>query len=228
MAGLVTGNKTASKIERGNDFNATPYEALAALLAAERRNLPRRIWEPAAGSGSLVVPLRNRGFDVTATELRYRGCPDCTGGIDFLSDVAERYRPPGDKVGIVTNPPFGIVEEFIERAAASVPYVALMMRLAFLESEGRFGWWQRMGLRRVHLIVERLPMMHREGYEGPKLSKSAMAFAWFIFEPMKPPPRFASLRWVSYRAALRKHPFTEADLPPESEDRPALLSWGSD
>jgi len=228
MAGLLTGNKTASKAARGDDFYASPYAALPPLLVAEGKRLPRVLWEPAAGNGALAIPARNRGFTVHATDLRNWGCPDCEPDIDFTGPLAIEYaddlrRTYGDGFGIFTNPPFGIIREFVERASELAPYTAILARLAFLESEGRFNWWPRVGLRRVHIIAERLPMMHRHGYDGPKLSNAGMCFAWFIFEPGKRTLKHVPVRWVSWKQACRRYPQTEADVPPTAEGRLPLF-----
>jgi hypothetical protein len=217
MGGLLTGNKTASAAVRGDDFYASPYAALPPLLTAEGRKLPKVIWEPAAGNGALVMPLRNRGFTVHATDLNDWGCPDCEAEVDFTGPIAAEHGAnlaALESFGIVTNPPFNIIEPFVERAVAMSPYVALLCRLAFLESEGRMKWWKQVGLRRVHLIAERLPMMHRHGYTGPKLSNAGMCFAWFIFEPGKRPASQVPVRWVSWKEACKKFPQTDADVPP--------------
>ncbi|ESZ60672.1 hypothetical protein NL532_24220 [Mesorhizobium sp. C120A] len=224
---LLTGNKTASKEVRGVDFYASPYAALPPLLVAEGKRLPKVLWEPAAGNGALVLPLRNRGFKVAATDINDWGCPDSESSVDFTSDLAAQYgaslRRSHPDFGIVTNPPFGIIEQFVERAVAMSPYVALLCRLAFLESEGRMNWWKQVGLRRVHLISERLPMMHRHGYVGPKLSNAGMCFCWFIFEPGKRPAHQVPIRWISWKAACRKFPQTDADTPPTAKEQLGLF-----
>lgn len=226
MAGMLTGNKTASMADRGPDFYASPYAALPPLLVAEGRKLPRALWEPSCGNGALVLPLRNRGFDVLASDLHDWGCPDSHPEIDFFSNrvtgIADLL-PDDGRYGIVTNPPFGAVEEYIERAVGLAPYVALLLRLAFLESEGRMNWFPHVGLQRVHVIGERLPMMHRHGYEGPKLSNAGMCFAWYIFERDKRPRKSVPLRWWSWKAASRRYPSTDADVPPAAKDQPTLF-----
>jgi hypothetical protein len=62
-----------------------------------------------------------------------------------------------------------------------MPYVVLLLRLAFLESERRRGILEGRGLVRVHVFRKRLPMMHRDGWQGRKAS-SGMAFAWFAWD----------------------------------------------
>ena len=224
---LLTGNKTASKEVRGVDFYASPYAALPPLLVAEGRRLPRVLWEPAAGNGALVIPLRNRRRKVYASDICDWGCPDAEADVDFMSTIAAEYgaslKRSHHEFGIVTNPPFGIIEEFIDRATAMAPYVAILARLAFLESEGRMNWWKQVGLRRVHLISERLPMMHRHGYTGPKLSNAGMCFCWFIFEPGKRPVRQVPVRWISWKEACKRFPQTDADTPPMAKDQLGLF-----
>lgn len=224
MTAILTGNKTATHAERGPNFYASPYAALPPLLKAEGKRLPRRLWEPFCGNGALVLPLRNRGYEVTATDLHDWGCPDSTGAIDFHEAIADEYRPSGENIGIVSNPPFDAIERLVELSIRRAPYVAFLLRLAFLESEGRMGWFPQVGLRRVHVIGERLPMMHRHGYEGPKLSSAGMCFAWFIFEAGKKPIQSVPVRWVSWKQACRAFPETDADLPPIPRDQLGLFS----
>ncbi|MFD1944712.1 hypothetical protein [Paradevosia shaoguanensis] len=224
MTAMLTGNKTASKATRGPDFYASPFAALPSLLVAEGRRVPRVLWEPSCGNGALVLPLRNRGFEVAATDLHWWGCPDSVGEVDFFSNLADVHAPK-EPFGIVTNPPFDGVEEYVERAVGFAPYVALLLRLAFLESEGRMRWFPHVGLRRVHVIGERLPMMHRHGYDGPKLSNAGMCFAWFIFERDKRPIKQVPVRWVSWKEACKVFPQTDEDVPPAARDQDSLLSW---
>jgi hypothetical protein len=60
-------------------------------------------------------------------------------------------------------------------------YVALLLRLPFLEGAGAERLKLTSGVARVHVASRRLPMMHRDGWDGPKAT-SAMAFAWFVWD----------------------------------------------
>jgi hypothetical protein len=82
---------------------------------------------------------------------------------------------------ILTNPPFSLAEEFVEHALELCPHVIMLLRLAFLESERRSPILDTGTLARIHVFRQRLPMMHRDGWTGPKAS-SAMAFAWFVWD----------------------------------------------
>jgi hypothetical protein len=59
--------------------------------------------------------------------------------------------------------------------------VIVLARLALLESSRRTAILERRGLARVHVFRERLPMMHRDGWTGPRAS-SAVPYAWFVWE----------------------------------------------
>jgi len=218
MAGLLP-NKKASFSKRGKDFYASPFEAVPPLLHMEHKRIPHKIVEPCCGNGALVLPFRNRGFSVRASDLGDWGCPDSDAGIDFFSDLVT----VGNDEAIVTNPPFKLIEPFIERATRLADYCAIFARFSFLESQGRYGWFKRMGLQRVHLIVDRLPMMHRFGYEGPKLDEGNICYAWFIFDQTKRPKNFAPVYPVMWRKAIRYYPQFSDDVPPKAKDNYPLL-----
>ena len=57
----------------------------------------------------------------------------------------------------------------------------MLLRLAFLESERRCNILENRGLARVHVFRKRLPMMNRDGWQGPK-ANSGMAFCWMAWE----------------------------------------------
>jgi hypothetical protein len=57
-------------------------------------------------------------------------------GVDFLQDHPTEI-PTGSFAGIITNPPFAHAAAFVERALTVAPYVAMLLRINFLESERR-------------------------------------------------------------------------------------------
>jgi len=142
-------------------------------MRAER--LPEHLWEPAAGKGAIVNVLREAGHTVYASDLIDYGIPAQLSAVDFLME----YRPPLFCDCIVTNPPFKLVDEFVRKAIDLVPKVCMLLRLAYLEGAGRDDVLDR--LTRVHVFKNRLPRMHRDGWEGPKAT-SVVAYAWFVWE----------------------------------------------
>jgi hypothetical protein len=109
----------------------------------------------------------------------------------------EHGLPPG--VGtIISNPPFKLAEQFIEHGLILCPQVIMLLRLAFLEGARRSSILDGGHLARVHVFRNRLPMMHRDGWEGPKVSSGSVAFAWFCWDRAhKGPTELRRISWVS-------------------------------
>src|SRR5262245_19373396 len=159
--------------DRGLDLYETPAVAVEALLRIE--TIPSVVWEPAAGRGAIVNVLRDAGHTVIASDVADYGFP-----LDFQRDfLLETKAPPGVEA-IITNPPFMIAEKFVSHSLELAPLVIMLARLAFLESERRTLILEGRGLARVHIFRNRLPMLHRDGWQGRKAS-TGMAFAWFVW-----------------------------------------------
>jgi hypothetical protein len=105
--------------------------------------------------------------------------PACGDGAIVLPLRAAGYEVRAS--GIVTNPPFKLARAFADRALDLAPYVAMLLRVSFLEGAARRPWFKAGPLARVHISSRRLPMMHRHEWDGPK-STSAIAFAWFVWD----------------------------------------------
>jgi hypothetical protein len=162
-----------SHTERGLDLYETPSVAIEALLRV--KHLPHRIWEPAAGRGAIVGVLRDHGHAVIASDVYDYG------GLHFVGDFLAQEKMPAGCDCILTNPPFRFIEAFVARATALSPLVIMLARLAFYESERRTPILENCGLARIHCFRKRLPMLHRDGWEGRK-ANSGMAFAWFCWD----------------------------------------------
>jgi hypothetical protein len=174
--------------ERGADLYQTPPVATRALMRAEL--LPLRIWEPAAGKTAINV-LRSRNHTVIASDvIDY-------GGLDLVADFMTVTQMPAGCGCILTNPPFRVVNKFIAHALDLSPCVIMLARLALLESVARTEFLKHRHLARVHVFLNRLPMLHRDSWTGPRAS-NAIAFAWFVWDRdhRGPPP----LHWITWEA----------------------------
>ena len=175
--------------ERGDDLYETPAVAVHALMRVE--TLPLHLWEPAAGRGAIVNVLRAAGHVVLASDLVDYGDPTHFPRRDFLM---ERKVPDGCEA-IVTNPPFKLADQFARHALALCPRVIMLLRLAFYESVRRSDILDSGSLARMWCFRKRLPMMHRDDWDGPK-SNSGMAFAWFVFDRAhNGPTQIGRLSW---------------------------------
>ena len=108
------------------DLYETP-EWVTLALAPHLPTTDCVVWEPAAGGGKMVAALSKIGFDVTASDIET--------GRDFLTQPA-----PKPFRAIVTNPPYELATEFIDRALGLVPcngFVAMLLRTDFDHAKTR-------------------------------------------------------------------------------------------
>jgi tRNA G10 N-methylase Trm11 len=165
--------------ERGNDLYETPPAATQALLkACQPLEYMRNIWEPAVGRGAIAHVLEQAGKSVIGQDLL-----DYGAGYPIRRDfLNERIAPPGVDA-IITNPPYRVAQEFAQHAIDLVPDVFMLLRLSMLEGQRvRFPCFNDNTLRHVYVFKQRLPFMHRDGWEGKKIRSSGMAFAWFWWD----------------------------------------------
>lgn len=168
-----TGTGRHPLADRGDDLYSTPPEAVTALLEAVC--LPKRLWDPCSGRQNIVARLRAAGHTVIASDINNYDLP-----LDFQRDFLAVKKAPAGVLGIVCNPPYKNAAEFAEHALELVPFAAMLLKLTFLELERRTALLESGRLAHVLPFRNRLPMMHRDGWNGPRAS-SAMAFAWFVW-----------------------------------------------
>lgn len=172
-------NLTHPYADRALDFYRTPPEATRALMRIE--TLPESIVDPCVGDGAVVDILRDEGGHlVYGCDIVDRGWPRTIVG-DYLAEPMIM-----NDLGIVTNPPYRAAQAFIEKAIHDgALYHAWLLRTNFLESVGRKPFFERYPPSRIWVSSRRLPMMHRDGWGGPK-AKSNQAFAWFVWDSRTP------------------------------------------
>jgi hypothetical protein len=192
--GIATGMAMHRHAERGLDLYETPEPAVSALLDDERFGDETIFWECANGRGAISRVLRSRGYRVIATDIEDYGADDARGGIDFLAQTAA----PKGVTTILTNPPFMHANEFVRHALSLVPRVVILERLAFLAGMGRSDIIDGGQLARVHVFRNRLPMIHRDGWTGPRVNNSAMPLAWFVWDRHHRGP--IEVRRISWKA----------------------------
>ena len=186
------GNQDRIKVLDG--YN-TPPIATEELL--KRVYLPLRVWEPANGNDFMSNVLEARGHRVFRSDI-FLWSKRTNKKMDF---TAEDAAPPtawhGKSFSIVSNPPFSKGRQFVERGMDLLPvggHLCLLLRLQFLESQGRKLMFERYPPLKVSIFSKRLPRMHRFDSSLDKFLKakeadgeraaepgSALAFAWFIW-----------------------------------------------
>lgn len=172
---LAGGNPARGRME--NDFYATHPDSTKALLEVEEIIYPA--WEPACGEGHIAKLIDDPSL--VKTDLVYRGFG--RGEVDFLT-TAEfddyEFRT------IITNPPFNLFQEFVEKALKVATNKVIMFgKLQALEGQKRATFLQKTPLRTVYVFKKRQQPMRNgkcnDEETGKKMS-STMAFAWFVWE----------------------------------------------
>lgn len=178
--------QSRNKYDSDLDPYFTPVEAVKSLICIEK--LPRNLYEPAAGNGAIVKPLRKAGYVVQASDIAYYGF-NCKRADYFSFDISVE--------GIVTNPPFKLAMEFAEKAVSEAPYVAFLLRTNFLESVKRMEFFKAYPPVRIWISSRRLPMMHRHGWKGNK-APSNTCHAWFIWDGFSKSTKVNWFDWKDY------------------------------
>lgn len=161
--------------DRKDDFNETPGIATVAAIihVLPPPSVIGPVWECACGRGAISKLLLATGYRVISTDLAERGFG--FGRIDFLME-----RKPLAST-IVTNPPFKLANAFVRHGLdIGVKHQFILAPLTYLSGDGRSDIIEG-PLARVHVFRNRLPMMHRDGWDGKK-NTSQMSFAWFEFD----------------------------------------------
>lgn len=166
----ITATNNRRTDSETHDFYATDPKAMEMLLAVE--TFSDTVWECAVGQGHLADVLKRKGYKVRASDLIDRGYAN-TEIIDFLSqcDTWE-----GD---IITNPPYKYAKDFVETSMQLTSgKVAMFLKLTFLESKGRKELFEKYPPKVVYVFRGRIEC----GKNGVFVGRSAVAYAWFIWE----------------------------------------------
>ena len=173
LAGMST---TRNRVE--DDYYATPVGATKAVL--DRIDLKGSILEPACGGGHISEVLKEYypNNEIVSTDLIDRGYG--IGGIDFLT---HDYKKKFDNT--ITNPPFSLAKEFIEKALQITnDKVIMFAKIQLLESKARKELFENSPLKYVYVFSKRQNPL-RNGNpldENGKPWASTMCFAWFVWE----------------------------------------------
>lgn len=184
---LVGDNPERGRVE--NDYYATPFNATEALLNALNESgetlSSDTILEPSAGEGHIVKVLKDfyPYNEIVANDIAYRGSRlgiDVNGGIDFLN-----YEPHRKYDTIITNPPFALAQEFIEKALTLTNRRVIMFaKIQLLEGDKRRKMFDNSPLKYVYVFSKRInPLRNGEATdENGKPWASTMCFAWFVWD----------------------------------------------
>lgn len=162
---------TKRNIDIGSEeFYPTPPWATAALISYEE--FEGDIWEPACGDGSMSEVLKKTGCNIYSSDLYDRGYGD--GGVDFLTSQRRA-------VNIVTNPPYALAAAFVHHGLKlAKTKVALLLRLAFLESGARYrDIFSTLPPARVYVFSERITFYPKN---VERKGSGTTAYCWMVWD----------------------------------------------
>lgn len=174
---MATPNTRRNKNARKDDLYTTPPGAVVALL--KREQFSGEIWECAAGRRHISKVLIAHGYSVIESDLTPRAAEVTQE--DFLSSKRK-------VANIITNPPFTIAAEFLEKALElTSDKVAFFVRINFLESDSRKHLFERgTGIKRIYFFTHRLDCpkggVHKRKRNGKPLKAGAVFYCWVVYQ----------------------------------------------
>ena len=163
-------------LDSPDDFPTPPWATRALLkhTLADYRLDTMSCLEPACGVGHMSRVLEESFGSVESSDAYYYGHGQIR---DYLS-----HPFPAKSVDwVITNPPFRLAEEFIQRSFAIARVgVAILARTVFLESVGRYERiFSHSPPTTFAQFVERVPMV-RGRLDGR--ATTATGYSWFVWE----------------------------------------------
>ena len=140
---LHSGNPKDKRREL--DFYPTPPEVTVALMDFLQLD-PITIWEPACGNMAMSNVLEQYGHKVISTDLAQ--------GVDYL------IASPKKVDAIITNPPFNISFQFIEKALNEAGIVAMVLKSQYWHAKKRYTLFMDNPLAYI------LPLTWRPDFKG--------------------------------------------------------------
>jgi hypothetical protein len=147
-----------------NDLYVEPPWCSERLFAVE--TFPEPVWDPCAGTGTIVT-------SACAARLRYTAS-DISTGRDFLIEPA-LIPPP---FSVVTNPPYAIAREIVERALKlGATKVAFLFPVA--RTNAAWRWLGSLPLARMYLLTPRPSVPPPT---AKKVGGGRVDFCWLVLD----------------------------------------------
>lgn len=209
---LGASNHT-DKERQVHDFYATDSIAIDLLKSA--CDIPKFVYEPSCGQGHLSKRLIELGHHVYSTDLIDRGYGE--GGIDFLNTSWPAELPKEDCC-IITNPPFALLNDFINHALNILPYDApafFFIKTLCLEGRKRYeSFYQHGYLHTIYQCVDRVMCAKNADFESMRAGGgSAVAYAWYEFRRV---PSYTQIKWLDGKDLIRKDASEGSEIQPSS------------
>jgi len=174
MGGVIMSATNRGVVRRDRDAYPTPTWCVEAIVGQLVWPANPSILEPCIGTGAITEVLERVSNDIEWAEISL--------GRDFLTwDFGRRFD------FVITNPPFSLAQEFVDRSLELADCVVMLLPLSFLASRKRREWWR--GRRPTALHV----LSRRPSFTGDNRT-DAMDYGWFVWD--KTGKQKAGLYWI--------------------------------
>lgn len=152
-----------------NDEYQTPFESIYPILYEINWDNISNVLEPCVGDGNIIEAIYN--VTIPENDVLITNYYDIKNGQDYLQTQNEIK----EYDLIITNPPFSLALEFLQKSLKEAKTVIYLLRLAFLESNKRKEFWNLNQHQLSHLFV----LSKRPSFTGE--GTDATAYGWFVF-----------------------------------------------
>jgi hypothetical protein len=227
--GLAVASQRLSPIDSLDDFPTPPWatralfvHVLQPLLGMTPYELNAEnwsVWEPAANRRIMADVIAERTSRVWTSDVHDYGYPldevgsfPGAGGLDL--DLARG--PVSRPDWVISNPPFTLGTEFVERALGEAASgVAMLLRTNWIESEERFDLFARHQPAVLAPFACRVPMIeHRWDPDASSMT----SYSWFVW--LKPPVPRWEVMMIPY------HVRTSLTRPDDRRRFASRTKWG--
>ena len=169
MGKNFSANNTTDR-RKQTDFYETPYSLTRKFLDVEKFDKSLSVCEPACGKGAITKVLNEYWNKDLITSYDQE--------VNFLWET-------GNYNSIITNPPYTIALQFIDRAKrVATEKFAFLLPLSYLHGKQRYDEIytdREYGLKKVYVFT-RYPMLGEKLREDGKYKTGMMVYAWFVWE----------------------------------------------
>lgn len=143
---------------REYDTYETPVWAVEALLEVIPIDMKKKYMEPCRASGRIYnfLPIGSAWGEIRQ-------------GVDYLTTEYNHTDI------IISNPPYSLAQEFVEKALRDADVVIMLLRLGFLESMKRWEWWQDNPPTSL-LVLSQRPSFTEDG------KTDGSGYAWYVWD----------------------------------------------
>lgn len=142
-----------------NDYYPTPIRPIDLLLSELNLSGNEMFLEPCRGVARSIYDR---------VKLKDKQWAELSEGVDYLKT------PFYDVDLIITNPPFSIALQFLEKSLSESETVAYLLRMSFLGSQERRPFWQQ------HPLTHLFPLADRPSFTGNGTDNSE--YAWYVWD----------------------------------------------